>query len=150
MASRFLDSVSADNGAHYGYQKPERGETTTSIGLLCRMYLGWPRSHKALSRGVDFLAKTGPSPTNLYYNYYATQVLHHYEGPHWERWNTRLRDHLVATQATQGHESGSWYFPDAKTKSAGRLYNTAMAVMTLEVYYRHLPLYTPQVLEAGE
>jgi len=37
--------------------------------------------------------------------------------------------------------SGSWYFPDKHGEVGGRLYTTAMAVMTLEVYYRFLPLY---------
>ena len=29
----------------------------------------------------------------------------------------------------------------------GRLYMTSLAVCTLEVYYRHLPLYRPAALE---
>ena len=143
LASEFLDSVQADGGAHYGYQAPDDAPTTTAIGLLCRMYLGWPREHEALGRGVRFLSEQGPSPTNLYYNYYATQVMCHYDNAYWEPWNAALRDHLIATQATEGHERGSWWFEDAKTHSAGRLYNTAMAVMILEVYYRHMPLYQP-------
>jgi hypothetical protein len=142
LAGEFLDSVQADNGAAYGYRTPQRLPTTSAVGLLCRMYMGWDRKHEALARGVARLDKLGPSPTNMYYNYYATQVMHHYDGDPWQRWNAKMREHLIATQARSGHESGSWHFDDQHGNVGGRLYTTAMAVMTLEVYYRYLPLYS--------
>jgi hypothetical protein len=141
LAGEFLDSVQADDGAAYGYRTPQRLPTTSAVGLLCRMYMGWDRQREALVRGVLRLDKIGPSPTNMYYNYYATQVMHHYEGDPWQRWNAKMREHLIATQAKIGHETGSWHFDDQHGNVGGRLYNTAMAVMTLEVYYRYLPLY---------
>ena len=61
--------------------------------------------------------------------------------PDWEHWNAAMRDHLVATQATSGHEKGSWHFPDRWGDIGGRLYTTAMCTLTLEVYYRYQPLY---------
>lgn len=139
----FLDSVSSGNyGSLYGYTDPPPRLGTTAVGLLCRMYLGWEREHPGIVNGVEFLAETGPSSNNAYYNYYATQVMHHYGGPLWEAWNSVLRDHLVNTQETKGHESGSWYFDgDFGSGVGGRLYITAMAAMTLEVYYRHMPIY---------
>ncbi|MCP4171260.1 MAG: hypothetical protein GY758_10870, partial [Fuerstiella sp.] len=81
-------------------------------------------------------------------NYYATQVMLHYGGEKWQKWNAVMRDHLVATQIKEGHESGSWGIlnadgkpADAHGARAGRLYMTCLCTMTLEVYYRHLPLY---------
>lgn len=142
-ASRFLDGVSAETGALYGYQTRTPRTTTTAVGLLCRMYNGWSHDHSALQRGVQYLSEQGPSPDNMYYNYYATQVLHHWEGDEWKQWNEAMRDQLIATQADAGHAAGSWYFSGGDASSGGRLYNTAMAIMTLEVYYRYLPLYTP-------
>jgi hypothetical protein len=140
--TRFLDYVQTDSGAFYGYKDPGRGQATTAVGLLCRMYTGWDRQHPALDRGVQYLAKTGPSKTNMYYNYYATQVMRHYEGEEWETWNTPMRDWLVAEQERKGHEAGSWYIQgDNHGQRAGRLYSTSMATMILEVYYRHLPIY---------
>ncbi len=68
-ASRFLDSVQANDGANYGYTDPGTGPGTTAIGLLCRMYLGWPKDHPALERGSRWLAERGPSKTDMYYNY---------------------------------------------------------------------------------
>ncbi|MFW5693501.1 MAG: prenyltransferase/squalene oxidase repeat-containing protein [Thermoguttaceae bacterium] len=143
---RFLDSVQSEYGAKYGYMDPRPGETTTAIGLLCRMYTGWDRDYEPLRRGVEYLDSLGPSKDNMYFNYYATQVVHHYGGEPWRRWNPAMRDYLVATQADRGHEAGSWYFSGGHGDVGGRLYNTAMAVMTLEVYYRYMPLYTDHAL----
>ncbi len=147
-AEGFLDSVQSDDGAVYGYQKPDKAPSPTAVGLLSRMYLGWPRTDSRLARGVAYLEKLGSSRTDMYFNYYATQVLHHYEGQGWDAWNTALRDRLVATQSHRGHEHGSWYFHDEHGKSGGRLYTTAMCVMILEVYYRHMPLYGKRAVES--
>jgi hypothetical protein len=141
-ASKFLDSVEIDSGSAYGYTGPGDGQATSSIGLLCRMYLGWKHDHGALERGVARLSKIGPSKTNLYYNYYATQVLRHYGGEQWKAWNAVMRDQLVNSQATRGTEAGSWYIAgDHGSDRGGRIYCTSMATMILEVYYRHLPIY---------
>ena len=83
----------------------------------------------------------------MYFNYYATQVMHHYEAPGWNTWNDQLRDRLVKTQSKYGHERGSWYFHDKHSLAGGRLYNTAICTMILEVYYRHMPLYRREILE---
>jgi hypothetical protein len=141
LAQRFLSSVESEGGARYGYLTPQPRNTTTAIGLLCRMYTGWRRDHPGLQKGVAYLSRWGPSPDNMYYNYYATQVMHHWGGTEWEKWNRRMRDYLIATQAKSSHEAGSWYFSGGYGEVGGRLYNTAMAVMTLEVYYRYMPLY---------
>ncbi len=143
---RFLDGVQSEYGANYGYMDAKPGETTTAIGLLCRMYTGWDRDHHALRRGVEDLDQWGPSKDNMYLNYYATQVLHHYGGEPWKRWNPVMRDYLVATQSDDGHEAGSWHFSGGHGNVGGRLYNTAMAVMTLQVYYRYMPLYTDHAI----
>lgn len=149
-AIKFLDSVSEDSGAYYGYQGPGKYRGTTSVGLLCRMYLGWKREHPALERGVMFLSEVGPSAVkedrsntaNMYYNYYATQVMRHYGGDEWQKWNAVMRDFLVDTQDQKGNAKGSWYFKgDHGSDNGGRLYCTALSAMTLEVYYRHMPLY---------
>ncbi len=141
MVNDFLDSVQSEGGAMYGYMDPRPKPATTAIGLLCRMYLRWPRSHPGLADGVRYLDQTGPSENDMYLNYYATQVMHHWQGSEWKRWNDRMRDYLIQTQANEGHENGSWFFEHAHSKKGGRLYNTAMAIMTLEVYYRYMPLY---------
>ena len=145
--TNFLNGVQAEGGARYGYLTAGKEPTTTAVGLLCRMYLGWGPDSSPLRMGVKFLAEHGPSKDDMYFNYYAMQVMHHHGGPLWEPWNQKLRDHLIQTQATQGHESGSWFFRHPHTDPGGRLLVTALAVMTLEVYYRHMPLYRPTALD---
>ena len=140
-ASYFLDSVQVDGGAAYGYTGPQRKVSTTAVGLLSRMYLGWGRKTPALAAGVKYLGTNGPSRNDMYYNYYATQVMHHWGGEEWQKWNKVMRERLVGSQCKTGHAAGSWDVADAHGGSGGRLYMTCLCVMTLEVYYRHLPLY---------
>jgi hypothetical protein len=82
----------------------------------------------------------------MYFSYYATQVVFQFDGKDgamWKEWNAKMRDALVTSQSTNGHEEGSWMFAggDPGFKEGGRLYCTAMATMTLEIYYRHMPIY---------
>lgn len=138
----FLKSVQSFDGAQYGY-KPGDGprDSMTAVGLLCRMYLGWKRENPALKAGVEHLSRVGPQPGRIYYNYYATQVLHHWGGELWNQWNLKMRDELVSTQVKSGPGAGSWDFRDDHGSQAGRLYQTTLSLLTLEVYYRHLPIY---------
>lgn len=148
-ASLFLDHVQSDGGALYGYTDPKGTDATVAVGLLSRMYLGWKKDKTALQRGVQWLANRGPSAGNMYYNYYATQVMRHWEGEEWKTWNRQMRDQLIHAQARQGHELGSWFTGagDNGAVPGGRLYCTAMATMILEVYYRHMPIYRLQSME---
>ena len=133
--------------------------TLTAVGILCRMYSGWEEDNPLLRRTVDYLSELGPSVAadgpvpgpNMYYNYYATQVLRHQSSvEQWSAWNEKLRNFLIKTQEVSGHERGSWYFGDRThgDSHGGRLYATAMATMILEVYYRHLPLYQKNVTDS--
>ena len=103
-ASAFLDTVQVDGGAGYCYMPLEDNQnnpTTSAIGLLCRMYLGWQHDNEKLTEGVKRIAAHGPSNGDVYFNYYAAQLLFQYtggEGEMWETWNTQLRDFLVAAR----------------------------------------------------
>lgn len=146
-AINFLDSVQAQGsyGAYYGYLNPAKRSGTTAVGLLCRMYLGWKKGEPGLIEGVKYLSNLGPAKNNMYYNYYATQVLHHWGGDEWKKWNSVMRDQLVNTQIAKGSfvaEKGSWTpTHQHHGERGGRLYETSMSVMTLEIYYRYMPLY---------
>jgi hypothetical protein len=79
---------------------------------------------------------------NMYYWYYAAQVMHHMGGQDWDKWNRRMRRILVESQAEKGCATGSWDpAGDAWGSGGGRLMVTSLAALTLEVYYRYLPLY---------
>ena len=145
----FLESVQSDEGSGYGYRGPGNSPALSAVGLLSRRYLGWKKDHPALERGLDRLAKAGPN-ANLYYDYYATQVLHHVEGERWTAWNNKMRDSLIKAQSTTGHEAGSWYEgfgEQSHGAHGGRIYCTSLATMILEVYYRHMPIYSQQSVD---
>lgn len=126
--------------------------TMTSVGLLMRLYSGWRRDHPAMARGAQYLLKTPPAvgtssnpQRDTYYWYYATQVMFHMGGEYWSAWNQRLHPLLLNSQVTDGPLAGSWDpnrpVPDRWAPFAGRIYVTTMNLLSLEVAYRHLPLY---------
>jgi hypothetical protein len=64
----------------------------------------------------------------------------------WQRWNLKIREGLIRMQVKdEGCAHGSWDpyepTPDIWGQRAGRLYLTSLSILTLEVYYRYLPLY---------
>ncbi len=139
-AQKFLERVrGADYG--YGYNKPGSSYTLTSVGLLLRQYLqGWGPQKLEMIKGVDNFLRPNPpgKHKNIYYYYYATQVMHHFGGSTWQEWNDKMRDELLKTQ----EKDGSWSSRGvAWGPSGGRLMVTSLSLLTLEVYYRHLPLY---------
>jgi hypothetical protein len=149
-ARKFLDSVaSGPSKSTYGYRTPGATPTLTAVGLLSRYYAdGWGPNHPGMAGGVAYLMKNwmpDPKRMDMYYYYYATQVLHFFEGPEWyKEWNPRMRDMLIDLQVPEGKkDAGSWN-PDGDRwigEHCGRLGMTCMALLTLEVYYRHLPTY---------
>jgi hypothetical protein len=137
-AAAFLTSVQVDGGAGYGYTSPADGPTTTACGVLCRSMLDGEAKGAARERALEKLSKMGPSKSNSYYNYYATQVLRQEGGAKWTKWNDVLREQLVKSQSKDGAEAGSWYIPgDHGAERGGRIYCTVMATLVLESYYRH-------------
>lgn len=143
---RFLDRVQVRGGEGYGYLGPQDRPCTSAIGLLCRVYTAWPQQG-ALDHGLARLAKPGPDREAIYQNFYLSQALVLRNHPAWPRWNRRNRDQLVARQAQAGHEAGSWSFADPDTAPGGRLGHTALAILTLEVYYRLLPIFSADAAE---
>ncbi|TWT80661.1 Pectic acid lyase [Planctomycetes bacterium CA13] len=141
----YLDAAQHFEGAAYGYQaRSNPSAAMTAEGLLCRQYLGWPRNHPAMTEGIDALLDTNPFSIrnrDVYYWYYATQIMHHYGGKPWKQWNLRMRSELPMTQEKRGRQQGSWDPQSDEWGSSGRLYTTCLSLYCLEVYYRHMPLY---------
>ena len=145
---RYLNSVQSFDGAAYAYQRlRDPSPAMTAEGLLCRQYIGWNRDHPPLRLGIEALLLDSPFDVNnrdVYYWYYATQVMHHYGGDPWKRWNQVMRVELPKSQVTRGNQRGSWSpQSDQWGDAAGRLYTTCLSLYCLEVYYRHMPLYKP-------
>ncbi len=144
-ASNFLATVESQGGAFYSYL-PNQSPThvMTAEAILCRMYLGRRPEHAGVQFGMKALLAQHPpkkNDTDIYYWYYATQAFHHYGGREWNDWNRQMRDVLVFTQEQKGADAGSWDPEGPHAGSGGRLYMTSLATCTLEVYYRHLPIF---------
>ncbi|MGD0899269.1 MAG: prenyltransferase/squalene oxidase repeat-containing protein, partial [Thermoguttaceae bacterium] len=153
--SKWLDSVQkGPNNSLYSYT-PGQGHsnTMTSVGLLCRQYLGAKRDSPMMTDGVKYLLGNLPDVQlpNVYYWYYASQVLHNMSGYEWDQWNRKMRKILVDTQCKESSScaNGSWNpAGDLWGKNGGRVMMTSLAALTLEIYYRYLPLFK-DAAEAG-
>jgi hypothetical protein len=146
---RFLDTMEDPSGIGYGYNAPGAGRSTSAVGLLCREFLGWGPSYPRLIKGIKQLQQPENFPTkdkiSIYFIFYATQAFHHAGGKNWEAWNPKVRDLLVELQdagAANPHQAGSWSpSGDDFAAQGGRLMFTSLALITLEVYYYHVPLF---------
>ena len=127
-------------------------KTMTAVGLLMRLYSGWKPGGRRMQDGAQYLSEHLPSngtrkslERDTYYWYYATQVMFHMGDSHWESWNDALHPLLVDSQVREGPLAGSWNplqpVPDRWGRHGGRLYVTALNLLSLEVVYRHLPIY---------
>ena len=145
----------------YNWQAPDTPTTRhgrvptpvmTSVGLLMRLYLGWRRDNANMTQGADWLLQRLPAEgtaenpqRDTYYWYYSTQVLFHMGGNRWKTWYGSLYPMLIRSQLQSGEFDGSWEpngpIPDAWGRFGGRLYVTTLNLLSLEVYYRHLPIY---------
>ena len=146
LVAKWLSSVEGNkpNGGHFGYQNGSATPAMTAEGLLCLQFMGVARNQLRMQAGADYLMLNLPDTDQRrtsYYWYYGTQVMYHMQGRYWEAWNSRLRDHLTQTQVSEGPLSGTWNPRDNWETSGGRIYATAIKLLMLEVYYRHLPLY---------
>jgi hypothetical protein len=142
------------SGGLYSYtpkddQEKETGPSRnmTAVALLLQQYLGHTPKEPMMLEGVAYLMHNLPdgNARDFYYWYYATQVMHNIPGPDWDQWNRKMRTILIKSQIREDCcAAGSWD-PIAPTKApfaeaGGRLFITSLAALTLEVYYRYLPL----------
>jgi hypothetical protein len=165
-AIRFLNFVSpGQTKSAYGYSTPDGAQPATAltaIGLLCRYYINdWRRDTAGFDQGARGLMRRAPAPparqVDMYYYYYATQVVRFYGGEEWKTWNEGapgadskrrggLPDVLLGLQVRTPAGRGSWDPAVDRNETSltfgtycGRLGTTCMCLLTLEVYYRYVP-----------
>ena len=133
-------------GDHATRFPPEKGEALTGVGLFCRFFLGQdPKKEPIMKLQAELLMTK--LPKNLkdgtidhYYWYYATYALYQMGGEYWSRWQKELTPAVVKTQRLDGNFKGSWDANGAWGEDGGRVYSTAILVLTLEAYYRYTRL----------
>jgi uncharacterized membrane protein YeaQ/YmgE (transglycosylase-associated protein family) len=145
-ARSFLMSVSSGSAGGLACYRPgERPSMAmTSESLFCRFLLGMPADHPATSEAIAVLASSAPGSSvyDIYAWYYATLASFHAGGPQWDIWNARLQAVLLPLQHRSGGSlAGSWEPDRVWGRHGGRVYATALAALTLEVYYRYQPLH---------
>jgi hypothetical protein len=126
-----------------------------AIGMVCRQFLGGDydaeiracadallTQYKAAGAAAGFIGG------DEYLTYYSVLGMFQMGGEHWMQWNKIFRDPVVKAQISKPFDEkgrfvrGSWDPANGKWgKQGGRVYMTAMAILSLEVYYRFLPVY---------
>jgi len=124
----------------------------TAVGTVCRQFMGVQRSDAMMQKQADRLLETLPSweaknhpkrsAQNPYYWYYGTLAMFQMGGAHWRAWNGALKKTLLPNQRKGGDEDGSWDCEMGWGPTGGRVYTTAINALSLEVYYRYLPMYS--------
>lgn len=129
-------------------KKSER-DHLSCIGALCAVFLGYNAENPMLGTLCnDILArhleKSRTWPNDSYYLYYNTLAMFQHGGDKWDKWNQVVRDMLVNSQRKEkGCFDGSWNPEGAgahNISKVGRTIVTAYACLSLEVYYRYLPV----------
>jgi len=159
-ASRFLEKITpgVKGGPsepiledHVAYQYLEgkdspghRNATLTAIGMLCRVFIGEDTDGEMLRAHANMVLKETPrtfDEANMYQMYYATLAMFQMGGRYWKEWNNSMKKILCENQCKGGCEDGSWYIDDPVWyNQIGRLFHTAVGCLSLEVYYRYLPV----------
>lgn len=131
-------------GDHSARFPPERGEALTAVGLMARFFLHQdPKENETMTRAATTILAKPPvwdeksGAIDHYYWYYATYALYQMGEPYWKKWSTALSPAVVKTQRTDGNFRGSWDPIGAWGEDGGRVYSTAILVLTLEAYYRY-------------
>ena len=145
---KFLDARRTGQHGQTAYQGNGAPATqaTTGVGMLARELLFDEPEAPLVREAAGFLAgfaeehwpKKGPPRWQDYYLWYnCTLAMFLAGGRPWERWNACVRDTIIARQDQTGCQRGSWDPSDHWGGQGGRIYSTALAVLTLEVYYRY-------------
>jgi hypothetical protein len=141
---KFFDNQIDPVTGSTGYRSKGGGSIgMTSVGLVCQLFLGrTPKTHPVLEIAAQLIDKTGPQINSAYYIYYGTLGQFQMGGDYWKRWNEGFAMQTVARQVKKGKFAGSWD-PEGVDfgTHGGRVYATGMYLLSLEVYYRYLPLY---------
>ncbi len=149
---QFIDSMTDPKTYNVGYDKrwarAEEGQRfgTTAMALAVQLYLGRSPSSEAIRRqakrlgafrlpGYDAKWKKEKKAAMMdyYYIYHGTMAFHRLGGEEWVKWNKAMIKALAGSQ----QKAGCWPLFDTHSRAGGRIYSTAVALLSLEVYSRY-------------
>ena len=143
-ARRWFDQAGGGKfGGLYGYTGPSSSPPMVATGMFCRQLDLVPPEDPRMIESADVLMARPINVNNpaYYYLYYGTLALYQHQGPIWAEWNERLKETLPRLQVKNGGDAGSWDKGANHAASGGRVVSTTLATLSLEVYYRLLPMY---------
>jgi len=142
-------------------ESQSRDEATTAVGLAVDLHLGAapgsdqfrpaaerlrahpPRVDNPPSAAADQSATADVPQRDTYYWYFGSEAMYYLGGDDWQTWSRELYPQLIESQVVEGPLAGSWNpTPTVASESfasAGRLYVTAMNLLSLEIRNRRLP-----------
>ena len=154
LARKWLDFAGGgEHGGLYGYQNPtDISRAMVATGMFCRQLDLVPPSNPKMIESAELMKRYPIRDNNpdLYYIYYGTLALYQHQGSIWQEWNNKLKRILPEIQVKTGNLAGSWNLSRSNTKGGGRIASTTLAILSLEVYYRILPMYGFRGLELPE
>lgn len=132
-------SQTANGGFAYQPTESRSGNfPLTGAGVLCLQQHRGKRDFDA-RQGIGYISKHSrfhfKKGANLYEHYYVSQAAMNEGGDFWKSYNKMFRDQLLSGQ----NADGSWPSPPGNRHSEGIIYDTCLATLMLEVYYRYLP-----------
>lgn len=136
------------------YQTPRYGtDALTGVGMMVDQFILHQPQSQLVQLAAPYLADQaealwGAKPNGInginaifsgsdFYTWYnCTLAMFQAGGDPWNRWNAVVRDHVHKLQiGGEECQRGSWE-PNGRWGEGGRIYTTALGVLTLEVYYR--------------
>lgn len=131
-------SYRGDRG--FGYQ-PGGGPTATrcGTGITCLEICGKHHADETMG-AADFLLEHPLRENDSYFFYgvyYCGVGMFKVGGKYWTQTRDQIAEILLKSQDTDG----SWISQHHSEKRQGRVYSTSMAVLSLAVEYRYLPIY---------
>jgi uncharacterized protein YfaP (DUF2135 family) len=150
LTKRFFETCEVGETGQTGYtaHSGPHSHATTGVGMLVHEFLLAKNDSPLVVKGSEYLAGQaeqmwGPDRRRQLSNYYiwynCTLAMFQAGGENWKRWNDLVREVVVELQVrdTEKCERGSWPPNSQWGQHGGRIYSTALAVLTLEVYYRY-------------
>jgi len=125
----------------------------TAVALTCLQFLGRPRTDPQVIATANKVIADGTVDTegfNFYRWYYACLGLFQMgnRSEYWRKWNDPLKTVLLSNQVKEGtfkENKGSWNpETDPYGPRWGRVGQTALGALMLEVYYRYYDVHTKE------
>ncbi len=132
--------VAARPGAWHKQFGDPRSQAMTAVGAACRILLGEDARSPLLRKSAALCVNTLPAwkpeagDIDLYYTYYGTLALYQAGGSSWTKWRRAVRKMVLEHQRIDeaAHNYGSWDAVGPWGVDGGRVYTTAILLLSLE------------------